>query len=176
MPWRRYPLKSQSWYQGSVVAELAQNPEILDSCVTHLKLILSIGGDLPQALGDAVAAKVLLRPWWEATECGILNQLIPPGTSQTDGDWRFVHFHPDTGADFEAVTEDMSEFVIRRSEKYPQFCFSTQGHGQEDSDIYRTKDLFVPHPTVPDAWSWRARADDIIVSGLRIFPLPHCAS
>lgn len=28
---------------------------------------------------------------------------------------------------------------------------------------YRTKDLFQPHPNVPNAWCWRSRADDIIV-------------
>ncbi|CAN8100799.1 unnamed protein product [Discula destructiva] len=118
----------------SVVAELAQNPNILNECGKHLKLILSIGGDLPQALGDAVAAKVLLRPWWGATECGIPNQLIPPGTSQTGGDWRYIRFHSDTGASFKPVTKTRSELVIRRSQTHPHICFSTQGHGQEDSD------------------------------------------
>lgn len=36
----------------SVVAELAQNPSLLEYCAEHLELILYIGGDLPQAIGD----------------------------------------------------------------------------------------------------------------------------
>ncbi|KAI0533112.1 male sterility protein-domain-containing protein [Xylaria digitata] len=35
--------------------------------------------------------------------------------------------------------------------------------GQEQLDEFRTRDLFEPHPTVADAWCWRARTDDIIV-------------
>ncbi|KAI1298564.1 male sterility protein-domain-containing protein [Xylaria venustula] len=35
--------------------------------------------------------------------------------------------------------------------------------GQEELDEFRTRDLFEPHPTVADAWCWRARTDDIIV-------------
>lgn len=42
----------------SVVAELAQSPDLLDYCAARLELILYIGGDLPQAVGDRVAAKV----------------------------------------------------------------------------------------------------------------------
>lgn len=55
----------------SVVADLAQNPKQLAYCAQHLQLILYIGGDLPQAIGDAVAHKIPLRCWWGASEVGI---------------------------------------------------------------------------------------------------------
>ena len=42
----------------SVVAELAEDPELLEYCASHLELILYIGGDLPQTIGDRVAGKV----------------------------------------------------------------------------------------------------------------------
>lgn len=50
---------------------------------------------------------------------------------------------------------------MRRDENLPQVCFSILG--QDVLREYRTKDLFQPHPSVTDAWCWRARADDIIV-------------
>lgn len=50
---------------------------------------------------------------------------------------------------------------MRRDENLPQVCFSILG--QEALREYRTKDLFQPHPSVPDARCWQARADDIIV-------------
>lgn len=147
----------------SVVAELAQNPELLSYCASHLELILYIGGDLPQATGDLVAAKIPLRCWWGASECGIPHQLVPDDlrTSTTSGDWRYIQFHPSVGAVFDPVTDDTYELVLRHDDALPQTCFSIRG--QEQLAEYRTKDLFTRHPTVENAWCWRARSDDIIV-------------
>lgn len=143
----------------SVVAELAQNPELLDYCASHLELILYIGGDLPQAIGDVVARRIQLRCWWGASECGIPHQLIPPGLAMSE--WRYIRFHPSVGATFDPITQDTYELVIRRDDTLSQPCFSIRGH--EQLKEYRTKDLFTRHPTVQDAWCWQARADDIIV-------------
>ncbi|ROW15215.1 hypothetical protein VPNG_03074 [Cytospora leucostoma] len=72
------------------------------------------------------------------------------------------------------VTDQEYELVIRRDDSLhkTQTCFSIRGH--EDLDHYRTKDLFNAHPTVPDAWCWRARSDDIIVflNGENTNPVP----
>lgn len=143
----------------SVVAELSQDPELLSRCASFLKLILYIGGDLPQGIGDRVAAQIPLRCWWGASECGIPHQIIPPSLGPND--WRYIQFHPSVGAVFQPVADGVYELVMRRDDDLPQVCFSIRG--QEELDEYRTKDLFQPHPSVPDAWCWRARADDIIV-------------
>ncbi|KAI2464413.1 putative NRPS-like enzyme [Annulohypoxylon bovei var. microspora] len=146
----------------SVVAELAQNPELLDYCAGQLKLILYIGGDLPQAIGDRVAEKIRLRCQWGATEVGIPQQLIP--TELGLSDWHHIRIHPCTGAVFDKVADGTYELVIRRDEALAdtQPTFSMRGLDKLEKE-YRTKDLFEPHPTVTDAWRWRARADDIIV-------------
>lgn len=143
----------------SVVAELSQDPELLSRCARYLRLILYIGGDLPQGIGDRVAAQIPLRCWWGASECGIPHQLIP--SSLGPNDWRYIQFHPSVGAVFDPVADGVYELVMRRDDNLRQLCFSI--HGQEELGEYRTKDLFEPHPSVPDAWCWRARADDIIV-------------
>ncbi len=145
----------------SIVAELARAPELLEYCASHLELILYIGGDLPQAIGDLVAPKIKLHCWWGASECGIPHQVIPSGLGKIAGDWRYIRFHSSVGAVFEQVTEDTYELVMRRNDALPQPCFSVSGH--ETLKEYRTKDLFTRHPNVEDAWCWRARADDIIV-------------
>ncbi|KAK6212633.1 putative NRPS-like protein biosynthetic cluster [Pestalotiopsis sp. IQ-011] len=148
----------------SVVAELAQSPALLDYCSKHLELIVYIGGDLPQAIGDVVADKVPLRCQWGASEVGMPQQLIPAELDPKK-DWRFIRFHPCAGAVFEEVADGLFELVIRRDPALAstQTTFTIRGKDLEQLDEYRTKDLFVPHPTVPDAWSWKARADDIIV-------------
>jgi thioester reductase-like protein/aryl carrier-like protein len=145
----------------SVVADLAQNPEQLATCAKRLSLILYIGGDLPQAIGDIVARQIPLRCWWGASEVGIPHQLIPPGLGPND--WRYIRFHPSVGAIFDPVADGTYELVIRQDKSLSgtQSTFSIRG--QEKLEEYRTKDLFQPHPTVPNAWCWRSRADDIIV-------------
>ncbi|KAI1178786.1 hypothetical protein F4777DRAFT_575732 [Nemania sp. FL0916] len=147
----------------SIVAELAQNPEWLDYCAQNLQLILYIGGDLPQAVGDIVASKIQLRCWWGASEVGMPQQLVVPELGMEQGGWHYVRFHPCAGAAFEEVSDGLYELVIKRDEAKinTQTTFTIANFGI--SDEYRTCDLFEPHATVPDAWRWRSRADDIIV-------------
>lgn len=145
----------------SVVAEIAQDPALLEYCALHLELILYIGGDLPREIGDKVASKIPLRCQWGASEVGIPQQLLPPDLGPMD--WRYIRFHPSMGAEFDMVANGMYELVIRRREDLNptqlSFCIRGQGHLGE----YRTRDYFAKHPMVSDAWCWQARADDIIV-------------
>ncbi|KAI0799165.1 hypothetical protein GGR55DRAFT_692891 [Xylaria sp. FL0064] len=146
----------------SVVAEIAERPDLLEFCAAHLELIIYIGGDLPQTIGDRVAAKIRLRSQWGASEVGIPPQLITPELEREEGGWRYIRFHPCTGAIFEEITSGIYELVIRRQEDTKtQPGFSIRGF--ENLAECRTRDLFEPHPTLPDTWRWRARADDIIV-------------
>ncbi|PQE22305.1 NRPS-like enzyme protein [Rutstroemia sp. NJR-2017a WRK4] len=151
----------------SVVAELAHNPELLDYCAANLQTIIYIGGDLPQDLGDRVAAKVYLRCLWGATETGIVPQLLSsqllPSEASGRNLWRYVQFHPCVGAVFDKTTDGIYELVVRREKALAnmQPCFTVPGMQQLEE--YRTKDLFEPHPEIQDLWCWRARSDDIIV-------------
>ncbi|KAI1212601.1 putative NRPS-like enzyme [Annulohypoxylon truncatum] len=145
----------------SVVAELAQNPDLLEYCAGQLELILYIGGDLPQAIGDRVAEKIRLRCQWGASEVGIPQQLLPAELGLSD--WHYIRFHPCTGAVFDEVADGTYELVIRRDEALADTQPAFSMRGQDKLEEYRTKDLFERHPTVSDAWRWRARADDIIV-------------
>lgn len=40
---------------------------------------------------------------------------------------------------------------------------------------YRTRDTFVPHPTIPDAWRYLGRLDDrvTLVNGEKVLPIPY---
>ncbi|KAI1744667.1 hypothetical protein F4680DRAFT_233212 [Xylaria scruposa] len=147
----------------SIVSELCQSPALLDYCAKNLQLILYIGGDLPQAVGDHVASKVQLRCWWGASEVGMPQQLIVPDLKSYQSSWHYVRFHPCAGATFDKVNDGLYELVIKRNEEniHTQTSFTISGF--EQLKEYRTRDLFEPHPHVPDTWSWRARADDIIV-------------
>lgn len=144
----------------SIVNELSQNPELLDYCAKHLKMIIYCGGDLPQATGDIVASKIRLVNQFGATELGLPN-LIHRNESYTRGDWKYIHIHPDIGAELRPVIDDTHELIILRDselvKQQPTFTMFPQ------SQEYATRDLFTPHPTKPNLWKWHARADDIIV-------------
>lgn len=147
--------------------QVSQNPELLDYCAANLKAIIYIGGDLPQDLGDRVASKVYLRCLWGATETGIVPQLLPsellPSEASGRTLWKYVRFHPCVNAVFDKTADGFYEMVVRRGKNLTnvQPCFTVPGMQQLEE--YRTKDLFGPHPNIPDLWCWRARADDIIV-------------
>ncbi|KAF2198724.1 acetyl-CoA synthetase-like protein [Delitschia confertaspora ATCC 74209] len=146
----------------SVVSELCQNPGLLEYCSQNLELILYAGGDLPQLVGDKIAAKVHFRCQYGASEVGLLCQLIAP--DMTAADWRYVRYHPGQGLEFEEITPGMYELIVKRDPKYEahQLPF-TIGPDLQSLQVFRSRDLFVKHPTVSDCWGWRARADDIIV-------------
>ncbi|GAW24606.1 hypothetical protein ANO14919_141970 [Xylariales sp. No.14919] len=144
----------------SIVAELAEDPVSLDYVATHVKLLVYLGGDLPQAIGDR-AAKVPLRCQWGCSEIGFVHQLWPSELGPQD--WRYIRPHPCSGAVFEKTVGGAYELVFRRQESLLATQSMRSISGQEQLDEFRTRDLFEPHPTVADAWCWRARTDDIIV-------------
>ncbi|KAI0473627.1 putative NRPS-like enzyme [Xylariaceae sp. FL0804] len=144
----------------SIVAEIAQSPELLDYVAENLKLIVYIGGDLPRAIGDRVAARVPLQCQWGASEVGIPHQVV---SSFDAADWGYVRFHPAAGVSFEEVTDGMFELVFRNDAALSDTLPVFRVRGQENLAEYRSRDLFVRHPTKPDTWRWKARADDIVV-------------
>lgn len=144
----------------SIVLELAQDPELLHYCSTHLESMMYAGGDLPQPIGDTVAAKLRLSNHYGATEMGLLKVVF---SSHRDPlvDWRYLEFHPEVGVEFRHVSGDEYEAVIVRTPKRqinqcPFVLFP-------DSQEYHTKDLMIPHPTKPNLWRPSARLDDVIV-------------
>ncbi|KAL3493686.1 NRPS-like enzyme [Aspergillus germanicus] len=147
----------------SIVHELAHDPELLEYCSRHLDLITYAGGDLPQAIGDTVASKLLLVNKYGASELGVLNAIYSPTYRDPQRDWRYLHFHPELGAEFRQVTEDEYELVLVRTKEtethLPPFTLFPE------LIEYQTRDLFVRHPDKQKAnlWRYSARDDDVVV-------------
>jgi thioester reductase-like protein/acyl carrier protein len=146
----------------AIMADLAQKPDLLEYCFRNLNFIFFAGGDLPQPLGDKIAAKIPIMSQYGSSEIGLALQLLAPPNK--DADWRWVRFHPELGFDFEKITPGTFELVVKKDPRYEQYQMPfTISPGLKDLQEYRSRDLFVKHPSLPDTWSWRARADDIIV-------------
>jgi len=143
----------------SIVLELAEDDAILDYCSKNLERCLYAAGDLPQAVGDKVAAKLPLVCRYGASKVVLTPQLLPEDMSSYDR--KYVQFHPCLGTEFREVADGNYELYIKHDEakENEQPTFTILPDLKENG----TRDLFSLHPTLYDLWSWRARADDIIV-------------
>jgi thioester reductase-like protein len=143
----------------SIVMELSQDDALLDHCSRNLERCLYAGGDLPQAVGDKVASKLPLVCQYGASEIGLTPQLLP----ETMGpyDWKYVYFHPCLGTEFREIADGNYELYVNhdpaKENEQPTFTIFP------DLKEYGSRDLFKQHPTMPNLWSWCARADDVIV-------------
>ena len=144
----------------SIVQELSQNPALLDYCSKNLEAIIYCGGDLPEFIGNIVASKIKLFNQFGASELGLTAQILS-NHDRRSGDWKYVQFHPDIGVQLRELTDGIHELYAVRNQRIEgqQPTFTIFPDAQE----YASRDLFVRHPSKSDLWSWRARADDIIV-------------
>ncbi|KAL1969206.1 hypothetical protein VTN77DRAFT_460 [Rasamsonia byssochlamydoides] len=133
---------------------------MLDYCANNLEFLMYCGGDLPQHIGDVVASKIKLVNQYGASELGVCAQLEFK-TTYDPKDWKYVQFHRDAGYEFRHMVEDTYELyaVHNKNLEAHQSTFTIFPGTTE----YGSRALFVRHPTKPDLWSWKARADDIIV-------------
>ncbi|KAJ5632076.1 NRPS-like enzyme [Penicillium lividum] len=144
----------------SILQELAQDSMALDYCSTHLEYVNYCGGDLPQAIGNKVAAKLPVMNGYGASEIGMIS-LIHSAARDPLTDWRYLQFHPDLGMEHHHVSGEEFEAVIVRSPE-------REGHQMQftlfpDLQEYHTRDLMTPHPTKPGLWCPSSRLDDVIV-------------
>jgi hypothetical protein len=144
-----------------VIEELAESPKLLEFCEKNLSFIFFGGGDLPQDIGDKVAAKVKLIDQFGATEIGLLPVLFSKAHRSPE-DWKYMEIHHDMGIEFRHIEGSQHELVVMRHperEKHqPTFAFFPE------LQEYGSRDLFVQHPdpNKKDMWKWQARKDDII--------------
>ena len=146
----------------SIVQELSQRPDLLEYCAQNLETIIYCGGDLPVSIGDIIASKIRLLNQFGATELGLTANILSLKNRGKE-DWKYVQFHPDLGIDLRHVRDNMHELYVvhdpLKEEQQPTFTLFP--YLQE----YSSRDLFERHPSESKSnlWSWRARADDIIV-------------
>ncbi|TGO43991.1 hypothetical protein BOTNAR_1022g00010 [Botryotinia narcissicola] len=143
----------------SYVVDLAQNSESLDFVATNLKRIFYLGGAIPPAAGDVISSKIELIGHVGATETGFYPSLKP--TNARSNFWGHHQFDPCANISFEHQADDLYEAVWNRNldpEKL-QAIFKNFPKLQQ----WRSKDLYLPHPTESDLWLYRGRGDDIIV-------------
>ena len=139
----------------TVIEQLVQEPEGLNQ-MKQLDAIQYGGGPLAPATGDLLSKMTDLCGMYGATETGATQALVP-----LPGDWSYMEWHPMLGADMQPSVGGTYELVFHRNPKLE--TIRGLSHTFPDVEVYRTKDLFQPHPTKPNLWRYYSRVDDIIV-------------
>ena len=132
-----------------------------------LEVLCFAGGPLSPGAGDEISKVTLLCQFYGSTELGQIRQLVPrPGT------WSYMEFDPFAKLEFQRVDDDVFELAVF-ADASTEFS-SSLNHNYPDVKEWRTKDLFKPHPTVPNLWKFHGRSDDIIVlsNGEKFNPVP----
>jgi len=154
----------------TIIEEMSRSSDLLNHISTNVELLAYSGGDVPQGCGDIVAREVPVINFYGTTE-GASVALIRRKGEIIREDWKYLTFHPDSGAVFRHHTEDLYELVLTRKDEleHQHQIFTNFPNIQE----YRTKDLYIQHMTKPNLWRHVGRADDTIVflTGEKVNPI-----
>ncbi|KAF1949507.1 putative NRPS-like enzyme [Byssothecium circinans] len=149
-----------------IAEQLVQEPGGLEKCKS-LNFLLYAGGPLSQAAGDALSKVTDVCQFYGQTETGAIQALVP-----LREDWASLEWHPKQEAIMEPSVDGSFEMIMHRN---PDLAgIRNVSCNFPDVDVWRTKDLFKPHPTKPGLWRFHGRADDIIVlsNGEKFNPVP----
>lgn len=148
---------------------LIDSPKGLDA-LRQCKLVTYGGAPCPDELGDRlVAEKVHFGGSFGLTEAGLVAESL----SRPSGDpfWNYVKFFENLRPFIwmKPVGTDLYECVYLAG--HPAL---TASNSDEPPGSYHSRDVFTPHPTIPDRWKYVTRLDDrlTLVNGEKVLPLP----
>ena len=91
-----------------------------------------------------------------------------------DDTWDYVRIYPNVrdSVRFEPIGNDLFEAVYLQS--HPGLAPSVSNSDDPAPGSWRSKDVFTPHPSIPDVWKYVTRIDDRITleNGEKVLPLP----
>ncbi|PYI03850.1 acetyl-CoA synthetase-like protein [Aspergillus sclerotiicarbonarius CBS 121057] len=154
-------------YVLGLMAEKPHGVELLKEC----QVVTGAGARTPDELGDRlVQAGVNFGIVFGTTEAGLVGDTM----RRTPGDdtWNYIRVYANI-----RQCVYMNPLGVNLYE-----CVYLKGHpalSTSNSDVpapgsWHSKDVFTPHPTLPDVWKYVTRVDDRItlVNGERVLPLP----
>ncbi|KAI0600274.1 hypothetical protein F4775DRAFT_599390 [Biscogniauxia sp. FL1348] len=152
-------------YSIKLLAESDRGVEMMKKC----KLVLFGGSSCPDELGDRlVRAGVYIVGHYGATEMG---QLMTSFREKDDKAWNYMRPFPKVAPylRFVPIGEGLYECVVL--DGLPTKVMS---NSDDPPNSYHTRDTFIPHPTMPNAWRYIGRLDDrvTLMNGEKVLPIP----
>ena len=148
-----------------VLQQLASEAEGM-TALKNMHIVGVGGAALPESVGNELAANgVNLISRFGSAECGFL--MSSHRNYATDKDWQYLRSDRSGILSFEQREDGLAELVVRP--EWPHMAKRNRDDGS-----FATADLFVAHPTIPDAWKYSARADSqlTLITGKKFDPAP----
>ncbi|GAB7364613.1 hypothetical protein MBLNU230_g5417t1 [Neophaeotheca triangularis] len=140
-------------YALKLLSETGEGIQLL----SRLDIVMFGGSACPKPIGDRLVENgVNLVGHYGATELGQLMTSFRDHPADKGWDWLRVGDNLKPFLRMELQGPNLYELCI--TEGWPSKVATNRDDGS-----YATKDLFEPHPTIPDAWRYYARLDDTIV-------------
>ena len=152
-------------YALKLLADSAQGIQGLASCES----VIAAGSSCPDELGDLLVSNgVHLIVLFGATECG---QVAASRRPKDDKTWNYLRFYPNAKPYIymKPVADNLYELIVLDGHKAKVISNSN-----DPPNSFHSRDLFSPHPTIPDAWKHIGRIDDrvTLINGEKVLPLP----
>ena len=138
-----------------IVEQLMQEPKGLDQ-IRQLDFLPYAGGPLTSSTGNTISKVTSLCSSYGTTETGNITGLFP-----SQDDWAYLDWHSAYGVDMQPTVDCAYELMLHKSSNEEQGRPVFEAF--PDTQDWRTGDLFKPHPSKTDLWSFYGRTDDIIV-------------
>ena len=161
--------KPESFHGVPYVLKLLSETDGGTAELAKCEQVLFGGSSCPDALGDLlVNAGVPLISHYGATELG---QLMTSARPAGDKAWNYVR-------PLEKV-KPFLKWKLLEDESYE--CIVLDGlrskvssNSDDPPNSFHTRDTFLKHPTIPDAWKYLGRIDDrvTLVNGEKVLPVP----
>ncbi|KAI9642093.1 hypothetical protein NHQ30_009964 [Ciborinia camelliae] len=132
--------------------------------------VLYSGSQCPDSLGDYLTSKgVVLNTLFGATEFGSFGS--SRGRAPGDHSWNYLRILPSVQphVQMKPIGNNTYESVF-----LPSLSQLVTSNSNDPPGSYHSKDIFSPHPTIPNAWKYLGRIDDRItlINGEKVLPTP----
>lgn len=140
------PFIIEQWASEPVAAEQAKN----------LDFMLYGGGPLSPSVGNNLEQVTKVCQMYGSLEMGQIQLLVPQA-----GEWSYMELNPFEEADMQPCGDGTFEMVLHQQ---PRFAgHRSLWHNFPTIPVWRTGDLFLPHPSKSGLWRFHGRLDDLIV-------------
>ncbi|KAH8671220.1 putative NRPS-like enzyme [Xylariales sp. PMI_506] len=156
------------WTVPYVLKLLAEKPDGIDA-IKNCRFVSCGGSRLDDGLGDMLTdAGVHIAVQYGSTETGHMMSSVY--RNPEDKAWNYLRPAPHVAPYilFQPVDGERYECVILDGHKG-----KTISNSDDPPNSWHTNDLFVPHPSIPNAWKFVTRMDDRItlINGEKVLPL-----
>ncbi|KAI4113110.1 MAG: hypothetical protein LQ345_005845, partial [Seirophora villosa] len=141
-------------YVLGLIAEKAAGVTALKSC----KIVTAAGARTPDELGDR-------------TEAGLAGDTIRRAAG--DDSWNYIRIYANIRQYIHMSPLGSSLFECVYLKGHPALS-TTEVSDDPLPGSWHSKDVFTPHPTIPDTWKYVTRLDDrvTLINGEKVLPLP----